>query len=187
MANAINLATDRRAERKLLIHVVEWDASKYGGPKNARERIGKRVEDSSIEMNNEVNQTPDITGKVWTDVDQMQPTQSFDTFAVLGGSDLASYLTQASLLRDKEAFNNVFTVYTITAFIGETSHYCVKEVNCTIEPQSMGGDSHVLLPIQVYYSNDVTEGTVNTGTDGKFDIDFEFTEKSSSSSAFTGD
>lgn len=173
MANEINLANGQRPERKLLIAVAEWDGTKYGGSATDREILGTRTEDSSIEFNPDVETTTDIRGKNYTDVNKTQPQQSFDPFYILGGSKLGSYLTQAALKNDIQAYNNVFTVYVITAFIGsDGAYYTVRHSNCSIIPQSLGGDSYVNMPIEVYYSNDITEGTVDKLADT-----FEFTEK----------
>ncbi len=181
MANEINLATGKRAERKLLITVAEWDGTKYGGTSTDREILGVRTEDSSIEFNPDVETSTDIRGITYTDVNKTEPQQDFDPYNILGGSKLASYLTQAALVNDIQAYNNAFKVYVITAFIGSAgSHYAVRHDGCSIIPTSLGGDSYTQMPIEVHFSNDITEGTVNGGDDGKLSTTFEFTPKSSS-------
>ena len=70
-----------------------------------------------------------------------------------------------------------FTIYVITAYDvnkngqGEVESYkAEKHVNCTILYTSLGGDANVNMPISVYFSNDITSGTVDKLTD-----DFVFT------------
>lgn len=173
MSNEINLKEGQRAERKLLITVAEWDGTAYGGAANDREILGTRTEDSSIEYNPDVQTTTDIRGITYTDVNKTEPSQSFDPYYLIGGSKLGAYLAQAALKNDIQAYNNVFTVYIIAAFIGESgAYYTVKHANCSIIPQSLGGDSYNALPIEVHYSNDITEGTVD-----KLGDTFVFTEK----------
>lgn len=182
MANEINLSTGQRAERKLLITVAEWNGTKYGGTATDREILGTRTEDSSIEFNPDIETTTDIRGITYTDVNKTEPQQDFDPYYILGGSKLGSYLTQAALVNDIQAYNNTFTIYIITAFIsntGSTSYYAVKHSNCSIIPTSVGGDSYTSMPIEVHFSNDITEGTVNSGADGRLSTTFEFTEKTS--------
>ena len=64
-----------------------------------------------------------------------------------------------------------FTIYVITAFVGAAGSYeAEKHVNCTIAYNSIGGDTNVNMPISVYFSNDITTGTVD-----KLSDDFTFT------------
>lgn len=183
MANEINLKEGQRAERKLLITVAEWDGTKYGGTANDREILGKRTEDSSIEFNPDIETSTDIRGINYTDVNKTQPQQDFDPYYILGGSKLGSYLTQAALENDIQAYNNVFTIYIITAFIGaDGAFHTVKHSNCSIIPTSLGGDNYTNMPIEVHLSNDITKGTVDSGDDGKLSEDFVFTAESAAAS-----
>ena len=137
----------------------------------SREILGRRVEDSAIEFNSETTASRDILGENYTDVDGTKPQQSFDPFNIIGGSKLAPYLTQAGLSNKFSKYNNVFTIYIIAKFIGsEGAYYAVMHEGCSIIPNSIGGDAWVKMPIEVYYSNRITEGTVNKLAD-----DFEFT------------
>lgn len=164
---ATNLATGKRAERKMLLTVAEWNV----GTTQFRELLGSRTEDSSIEFNPDIETITDILGVTHTDVNKTEPQQSLDPYYIMGGSDLADYLTQAALKNDIQAYNGTFNIYLITAFKGTTgSYYAVKHAGSSIIPQSIGGDSYVNMPIQVNFSNDITEGTVSTLTK-----DFQFT------------
>lgn len=164
---ALNLASGKRAERKLLITVAEWPST---GTSTTRQILGARTEDSSIDFNPDIETTTDILGITYTDVNKTEPSQSFDPFYIMGGSALGEYLTTAALKNDIQAYNGAFNVYIITAFIGTSGAYkAVKHANCSIIPQSIGGDSYVNMPIEVHYSNDITEGTVN-----KLSDDFQF-------------
>lgn len=163
---ATNLANGVRAERKLLLTVAEWGT----GTTPNRELLGTRTEDSSIEFNPDIETITDILGITYTDVNKTEPQQSFDPYYVMGGSALADYLTQAALKNDIQAYNNQFTIYVITAFIGTSgAYYAVKHTGCSIIPQSIGGDSYVNMPVEVHFSNNITVGTVN-----KLSSDFQF-------------
>ncbi len=164
----INLPTHQRAPRKLLVTVVEWTESGSESPK--REVLGRRTEDSSIEYNADTETTTDILGINYTDVNKTQPQQDFDPYLVLGGSELAAKLND---IRRRNAIEELsqFTVYIITAFTGSASAYdAEKHVNCTIVYNSIGGDVNVNMPISLYFSNDITLGTVD-----KLSDDFKFT------------
>ena len=171
------LKTDQRVERKLLLTVVEWSE---GSNTQVRELLGKRTEDSSIEYNADVETTTDILGINYTDVNTTQPQQDFDPYLVLGNSKLAAKLND---IRRRNALSelNQFTAYIITAFCGTAGKYeAEKHSGCTITYNSMGGDSNVNFPISLYFSNNITRGTVD-----KLSDDFTFTEDTVSSSRST--
>ena len=162
-----NLSTGQRAERKLLITVAEW----LEGSTQVREILGTRTEDSSIDYNPDIETTTDILGINYTDLNKTQPQQDFDPFLVLGGSKLGALLND---IRRRNAPSELsqFTVYIITAFVGNSSagYAAEKHTGCTITYNSIGGDSNVNFPISVYYSNKITTGTVDKLAD-----DFTFT------------
>ena len=162
-----NLAQNQRAERKLLITVAEWTEDNA----QVREILGRRTEDSSIDYNADIETTTDILGINYTDLNRTQPQQDFDPYLILGGSKLGAKLND---IRRRNALSELdnFTVYIITAFVGDsTSGYATeKHTGCTIVYNSIGGDSNVNMPISVYFSNNITTGTVD-----KLSDDFEFT------------
>lgn len=169
MASKLNLKNGQRAQRKLLITVAEWGE----GETKSREILGTRTEESTIEFNADIATSTDILGITYTDVNKTEPQQSFDPFYILGGSELSEYLTTAALKNDINAYNGAFDVYIITAFIGtEGSYYAVKHTGCSIIPTGIGGDAFTNMPIEVHYSNKITEGTVDDFTKK----DFKFTE-----------
>ena len=161
-----NLTDGQRAERKLLITVAEW----MEGSTETREILGTRTEDSSIEYNPDIETTTDILGINYTDLNRTQPQQDFDPYLVLGGSKLGAKLND---IRRRNALSELdqFTVYIITAFVGTSGAYeAEKHTGCSIIYNSIGGDSNVNFPISVYFSNNITLGTVDKLAD-----DFTFT------------
>lgn len=171
----LNLVTKERAQRKTLITVAEWTPA--GATEPVREILGARTEDSSIEFNADIATSTDILGTTYTDVNKTEPQQSFDPFFLLGGSALGEYLVDAALANRINDYNGKFNVYIIAAFINDktdateaTKYKTVKHSGCTIIPTSLGGDAYVSMPIEVHYSNDITEGSVDKLAD-----DFVFT------------
>lgn len=162
-----NLNNGQRAERKLLVTVAEWTE----GTDQVRELLGTRTEDSSIEYNPDIQESTDILGNNYTDVNKTQPSQSFDPFLVLGGSKLGALLND---IRRRNALSELqqFTIYVITAFIGdETNGYeAEKHTDCSITYETFGGDANVNFPITVHFSNKITTGKVD-----KIAADFTFT------------
>ena len=72
-----------------------------------------------------------------------------------------AYMNQAALRNDINAYNGVFDVYVVAAYLKDTAnYYTVKHSGCSIIPSSLGGDSFVSMPYDVYFSNEITEGYV---------------------------
>lgn len=170
----INLNQGQRAERKLLITVAEWEEKLDGttGTEQVRELLGTRTEDSSIEYNADIQNSTDILGNNYTDVNKTQPTQAFDPYLILGGSRLGAYLNDIRRRNALSELTGVFTIYVITAFVGNSGNYeCEKHSECTITYDQIGGDTNVNFPITVHFSNKITTGTVD-----KIAADFTFTQ-----------
>ncbi len=158
MAFVNTLSDGQRAQRKLLVHVAEWKE----GEESVREILGTRTEDSSIEFNPDIETMTDIRGITYTDVNKTEPQQTFDPFYILGGSKLSSYLSRAALRNDIDAYNGMFDIYVIQAYLKDGSdYYAVKHKGCSILPTSLGGDSYTAMPIEVHYSNNLEEGSVD--------------------------
>lgn len=174
MSLNLNLTSGQVAERKTFITVAEWSE---GSSTLVREILGTRTEESSIEFNPDIETMTDVRGITYTDVNKTEPEQTFDPFYVMGGSTLASYLVPAALENRISDYNNIFTIYEIAAFSGDSTngYYTVKHTGCTILPTSLGGDAKVAMPIEVHLSNNITVGTVNKLAD-----DFVFTPNSAS-------
>lgn len=165
MAYSIAMATDKRAERKTLIHVATWTE----GETTKAAILGKRTEDSSIEFNADIDTTTDILGINYTDVNKTQPQQSFDPAYIIGGDELMAYLNEQALSNNINGYNGTFDVYIVAAYLTETSgtgststtkYRTMKHKGCSIIPDSIGGDAYVSMPYNVYYSNDITTGYV---------------------------
>lgn len=147
-----------------------WEAGTYYTRVN-REILGRRTEDSSIEYNADIETTTDILGINYTDINKTQPQQDFDPYLILGGSLLGEKLND---IRKRNALTELssFTLYVVTAFIGDSSngYEAERHTDCTITYNSIGGDSNVNMPISAYFSNAITNGIVD-----KLSDDFAFT------------
>ena len=147
-----------------------WAASTYY-TRVSREILGRRTEDSSIEYNVDMENTTDILGINYADINKTQPQQDFDPYLILGGSRLGAKLND---IRKRNALTELsdFTLYIITAYIGdaENGYEAERHDYCTVTYNSLGGDTKVNMPISAYFSNDITNGTVDKLAD-----DFTFT------------
>ena len=151
-----------------------WTANTYYSKTTTtryREILGTRTEDSSVEFNADIQTSTDIRGISYADVNKTEPQQDLDPFYVMGGSDLAIYLSKNALKNNITAYSNFADIYLITAYddVSETStpaYYTVKHQACSIIPTAIGGDAYVNMPIEIHLSNDIVEGSVDTLTEG---------------------
>lgn len=156
MAYSISATAGQRIERKMLITVATWGEDKAA-------ILGARTEDSSIEFNADVETTTDILGINYTDINKTQPQQTFDPAYIIGGDELMAYMNEAALSNNISAYNGAFDVYVVAAYLKDSSKYkVVKHAGCSIIPSSLGGESYLGMPYDVYYSNDITEGSVTS-------------------------
>ena len=176
MAYSLNMKTGQRAERKLLITVATWKVD----TETKACILGTRTEDSSVEFNADTATTTDILGINYTDVNKTQPQQTFDPANIIGGDELMAYMNQAALRNDINAYNGVFDVYLVAGYLSDSDkYYAVKHSGCSIIPSSLGGDSYVSMPFDVYFSNEITEGSVpSIAKADLLEIDTKFTATS---------
>lgn len=147
-------------------------ANTYYSAETNREVLGARVEDSSIELNAEIETMTDILGQTYTDVNKTEPQQTLDPSNVIGGSKLSAYLYDAVIHNRITDYSQIFNVYVISGFMGDATngYEAVMHEECSIIPTSVGGSAYVQMPIEIHFSNKITSGTVDKLAD-----DFTFT------------
>lgn len=173
-ATKFNLKENEKAQRKLLVTCVNVGDSiekAEGAPK--WQIVGVGVEDSSIEYNPDTETITDILGITETTVNKLETAQTLDPMTVRGGSELAVKLYNQVKYQRLSEFS-MYEVMIISAYVGEEGAYEAEvHKNCTLTPQSVGGDSYVDMPIDINYSNDKVHGTVN---DYKYGTTITFTK-----------
>lgn len=156
------LKDNEKAQRKLLVTAVNVGdsiTSSTGTPK--WQIIGVGVEDSSVEYNPDTETVTDILGITETTVNKFETSQSLDPMTVRGGSELAIKLYNQVKYQRLSEFS-MYDVMIIHAYVGAEGAYEAEvHKNCTLTPQSVGGDSYVDMPIDINYSNDKIHGTVD--------------------------
>lgn len=182
MAFAFNLTQGKRAERKTLITIARWKdlgsenplATDAPGTGIHTEILGTRTEDSSIEFNADIETTTDIRGITYSDINKTEPQQDFDPYYILGGSTLGEFMHRNALKNNITAYSGTFNIYVVTMYDSDnTKYYTVKHEACSIIPTSIGGDSYVNMPLEVHFSNKITEGYITSST-GTIDENFSF-------------
>ena len=161
-ATAFNLKDGQKAERKLLVTAVNvGDSITKGSGTPEWQIIGVGVEDSSIEYNPDTETITDILGITETTVNKLETSQTLEPMTVRGGSKLAVKLYNQIKYNRVSEFA-MYEVMQIHAYVGTDGAYEAEvHKNCTITPQSLGGDAYVDMPIDINYSNDKVHGTVD--------------------------
>ena len=161
-ATQFNLKDGQKAERKLLVTAVNvGDSITKGSGTPEWQIIGVGVEDSSIEYNPDTETKTDILGITETTVNKLETSQTLEPMTVRGGSKLAIKLYNQIKYNRVSEFS-MYEVMQIHAYVGTDGAYEAEvHKNCTITPQSLGGDAYVDMPIDINYSNDKVHGTVD--------------------------
>ena len=161
-ATSFNLKDGQKAERKLLVTAVNvGDSIAKGSGTPEWQIIGVGVEDSSIEYNPDTETKTDILGITETTVNKLETSQTLEPMTVRGGSKLAVKLYNQIKYNRVSEFA-MYEVMQIHAYVGTDGAYEAEvHKNCTITPQSLGGDAYVDMPIDINYSNDKVHGTVD--------------------------
>lgn len=164
-----NLADNEKAQRKLLVTAVNVGDSVASGTGTPEwQVVGVGVEDSSIEFNPDTETITDILGITETTVNKLETSQNLEPMTIRGGSKLAVKLYNQIKYNRLSEFP-LYEVMVISAFArvgaGTTASPYAYEAevhkNCTLTPQSIGGSSYVDMPININFSNDKIQGTVN--------------------------
>lgn len=161
-ATAFNLQDNQKAERKLLVTCVNvGDSITQTGGTPEWQPVGVGVEDSSIEFNPDTETVTDILGITETTVKKFETSQDLDPMTVRGGSKLAVKLYNQIKYNRMSEFA-MYEVMQIHAYVGSDGAYEAEvHKNCTLTPQSLGGDSNVDMPINISFSNDKVHGTTD--------------------------
>lgn len=157
----INLAENRKADRKLEMHFVNMGTSEAPD----WEILGYGVEDATMSFNHDVSTVVDILGISHTEVSAAKPQLDLDPMNIRGGQKLSAKLLDIER-RNAVSELSEFEVLNVHAYLGDDSAFLAeKHANCTIVPQSLGGSSYVGMPLNVHLSNDKVLGTatVNDG------------------------
>ncbi len=165
-ATDFNLKENQKAERKLLVTLVNMGDSitaADGAPEWVP--IGVGVEDSSIDFNPKTSKGTDILGITESSVDNLELSQSLSPMTVRGGNPLLFKLNDI-VERNALSEFSLFEVMIVKAYINEgtdeaPAYRAEVHKNCTIAPQSLGGSSHVDMPVNIDFSNNKILGTAN--------------------------
>lgn len=150
-------------ERKYLAHYVDV-SDEPGTPK--WELLGYKVTDASVEFNWESETVTDITGVTYNSITKSEPQMSLDGYIINSKSTFLDKLAKLAIRNAFTEFNN-FTVLTVYYWLEKTSTYLAKkETDCSILPESIGGEGTLGITPQITFSNNATFGSVANSVTG---------------------
>lgn len=131
--------------------------------------IGKRVEDSSIEMDWGTETKVDIFGDTYTTGKKATKTQTFDP-CELDAADEAQQKIWKLAIKDNNVNALLNQDMMIAHFYAGNSgaNFAERYQSCAVLPTGLGGEGggSVGMPIDVTYGGTRTTGTVGKDTDG---------------------
>lgn len=144
-------------ERKLLILYLNTGTA----AEPVWSRIGKRVEESSMEYDWGAESKLDICGETWTTLKSPVITQTFDP-CELDAGDAAQVHIWNMAIKDQDVsamVNNDLLVVHTYAGNAQSGAFAERWESCAVLPSSLGGSSSVGMPIEVTYGGKRTKGT----------------------------
>lgn len=157
-------------ERKLLILYLNTGTNESPVWKP----IGKRVEDSSMEMDWGEESKTDIFGDIYTTMKKPVITQTFEP-CELDAGDAAQMKIWNQAIKDQDVAamtNNDLLVVHAYAGTADTAVFAERYPASAVKPSGLGGSNNVGMPIDVTFG-----GTRETGTAAVADGAVTFTKE----------
>lgn len=125
--------------------------------------IGKRVSDSSEEMNWSEDSSTDILGQTYSTLSKPQVTQSFDP-APLDAGDTAMVKIWNLAVKDQDyaaLANQDMLIVHLYAGTADTAVFAERYSSCAVRPTGLGGEGggNIGMPVDVTYGGVRTVGT----------------------------
>lgn len=154
--------------RELLIACINVAADRSGTPDWAP--LGKRVEDSSEEMDWSEETIQDILGSTYTTAKKPTISQSFDPLPLDAGDKASQHIWQHAIYeQNAQAMTNqdVLIVHAYTKDAAGKS-FAERYDSCFVRPTGLGGEGggNINMPTEITYGGVRTLGTAEKGADG---------------------
>ena len=162
------IAAGTKYERKYLAHFIDEN---FGTGTASYIRLGKDLEEYTIEMNPDVDTKKNILGENSTNVKGYEPSSDVDTFYAYEGDALYTQLYSIINNRSTGSALNTTVIDAILEYGDNNSMTVVSayKENVVIVPQSIGGEDGVQVPFEIHYNGN-RESVTGTITNGKFVI-----------------
>lgn len=126
--------------------------------------IGKRVEDSSMELDWQRESKKDILGNTYNTMKKPVVTQSFDPWELAKGDTAQEKVWNLAFVEQDAQALCAMDLLVVHAYAGtaKTAVFAERNTECSIEVTSLGGagGGNIGMPITVTYGGERTVGTV---------------------------
>lgn len=166
MAFTVNTPAGQTAERKLYLCCGNYgthDMPKWG-------RLGKRVEDSSAEMDWSEETKTDILGDTYSTMKTPVISQTFDPCEVDSGDKYQQYVIDLAIVQQDAAALCNQDLLRIHLYLtdNEGKAFAERYPSSMVKPSSLGGagGGSLTMPIDVTFGGTREVGTVSVDSDG---------------------
>lgn len=155
--DGFSISKEGDIERRMLAHYV--DVSTTATP--SWELLGYKLDDVSVDFNWDSEKITDITGVTYNTVNKSEPEISLDGYVINRNSTFVQTLTKMAIRNAVSEFGN-FDILTVYGMLEDSSDKLLAKIdsNCTILPESLGGQDYVHISPTISLSNVATYGTV---------------------------
>lgn len=149
-----------KIERKYLAHYIDEN---FDTGTASYTRLGKDLEEYSIEMNPDSETKKNILGETSTVVKGYEPSGNVETYYAYEGDALFTKL--AAIVNNRSTGSELeTTVVDVLVTASGTVTWAYRE-DVIVIPQSIGGDTGgVQIPFEVHYNGNRTAGTFDLET-----------------------
>lgn len=161
-----NTTAGETIARELLIAYLNVGSS--SSPKWAA--LGKRVEDSSEEMDWSEETTQDILGNTFTTMKKPTITQSFDPLPLDADDEAAQKIWQLGIYeQNAQALANQDMLIAHFYASDTSKNFAERYSSCAIRPTGLGGEGggNITMPTEITYGGTRTLGTVSRASSGE--------------------
>lgn len=150
----MTMAAGTKFKRQFLAHYID---SSFGSETASYLRLGKDLEEFSIEMNPDVESKSNILGESTTNVKGYQPQATVESFYAYKGDALFEHL--AKCLNGRETGSELETTVVDVLVDSEGTIEWAYRENVIVVPSSIGGSDGVQIPFDIYYNGNRISGT----------------------------
>lgn len=147
-----------KIKRKFMANFVD------SGTSGTYTRLGKDLEEYTVEMSANVNTTKNILGETSTFIDSYEKSASIEPYYAVIGEPL--FVKLQDIIDNEKTLDDLNTTVVEVHLWEETSGSCVAyREDAVIEVSSYGGDTTgYQIPFNLHYIGNRTKGTFNLET-----------------------
>lgn len=153
-----------KIKRKFMAHFI--DSAAFGANAPVYNRLGKDLEEFTVEMNANVEKKNNILGETSVNVDSYQPQAAVEPYYAVVGDPLHTRLQ--AIIDERQTLDDLKTT-TVEVHLweaaGEDNTYVAYQEEAIIEITSYGGDyTGYQIPFNIHHTGARVKGTFNITT-----------------------